>query len=613
MAKSSSLSKTAIWILLALLILGLAGFGAANLGGNLRSLGSVGDKPVSVQQYGRAIQQELRALNQQAGRPVSFAEAQTLGVDRNVLARLVRERALDHETTQMGLSVGDASLRDRIVEISAFQGIDGEFDRDGYRMSLRQAGLSETEFEATLREEAARNLLQGALVGATQMPDTYARTLVNFVREERDFTWAALTEDNLDAPIAEATDADLRAYFEANADDYVLPLTKNITYAVLTPETLLDDVDVTEEELRAAYDARAEQYNQPERRLVERLAFADEDSANQAAANLDVGGTTFEALVADRGLELSDVDLGDVGKADLDGAGDAVFAAAPGDVVGPLPSSLGPALFRINGVLPALETSFEDAEAELRGIVAGDRAQRVVEALAEDFDDQLAGGATLEQLADETQMRLGTIEWTAGNSDGIAAYEGFREVAATVSTEDFPQIEQLEDGGIFALRLDQELPQRPAAFEDVAERVAEDWRVAEITKALRAKAEAALPSLREGAAFTASGLQGRPEIGLTRNAFVESTPAGFMSAVFEMAPGDVRTVEGGGVVAIVRLNGITAPDEDAEGLALIAQVQAQQSQELARSLYNIFANDALLRAGQNIDPRAVQAVNVNFQ
>ena len=126
--KGFSFSKTAVWALMALLILGLGGFGAINLSGNLRSIGSVGDKSISVDQYARQLQQEIRAIEAQTGESLSFARAQEMGLDRAVLQRIVRNRALDHEADEMGLSIGDATLRDEIVAISAFQGIDGNFD-----------------------------------------------------------------------------------------------------------------------------------------------------------------------------------------------------------------------------------------------------------------------------------------------------------------------------------------------------------------------------------------------------------------------------------------------------------------------------------------------------
>ncbi|MBB3993819.1 peptidyl-prolyl cis-trans isomerase D [Sulfitobacter undariae] len=614
MAKRSSIGKTATWGLMGLLFVGLGGFGAVNLSGNLRTIGTVGDKSISVDTYARQMQQDLRNISAQSGSNISFAQAQQLGLDTIVLQRIVRERALDHEATLIGLSIGDETLRDRVVAISSFQGVDGSFDRQGYAQTLRSAGLTEAEFETSLREEAARQLLQDAIISGVEMPAAYAETLVSYVAENRNFTWALLDETTLKTPIEDADEATLKAYFDANADNFVLPATKKITYVWLNPTDIIDQVELAEDDLRAEYASRSEQYNQPARRLVERLVFSDQEAADQAAAALEVGGTTFETLVTDRGLALTDVDLGDVDLDALGAAGEVVFAAQVGDVVGPADSNLGPALFRVNAVLPAQTVTFEEAEPELRDILAADRAVRIVEAQAEDFDDRLAGGSTLEQLAQETDMVLGQVDWTVDSSDGIAAYEGFREAAATVTDTDFPKVDQLDDGSIFALRLDEALPERPASYEDVADQVADRWRSEQIVTQLRVQAEAAKAQTEAGAALSASGLSERVETDQTRNAFLPATPAGFTEEVFEMETGEIRIMEGEDTVVIVRLDAITPADMDnAQSQAFIANLRTQQNDALARDLFDIYSNDVLLRAGQNIDPRAVTAVNVGFQ
>jgi peptidyl-prolyl cis-trans isomerase D len=613
MAKKSSVGKTAMWILMALLFVGLGGFGAVNLSGNIRTLGTVGDKPISVDTYARQVQQELRAISQQSGSAMSFAQAQELGLDRAILQRLMRERALDHEASQMGLSIGDEMLRERILGIAAFQGVDGQFDRDGYAQALRTAGLNEAEFETSLREETARQVLQGAVLSGVEMPAAYSETLVAYVSENRDFTWVLFDESTLEAPIPAPDEATLRAYFEANAENFVLPATKKITYAWLNPTDVIDQVELTEDELRAEYDARTDQYNQPERRLVERLVFADEAAANQAAAQLEVGGTTFETLVQDRGLRLADVDLGDVGLSDLGAAGQPVFDAEVGTIVGPAPTNLGPALFRVNGVLPEQIVTFEEAEPDLRDTLAADRAIRLVEARAEDFDNRLAGGSTVEQLAEQTDMVLGQIDWTEDSSEGIAAYGAFREVAATVNAEDFPRVEQLEDGGVFALRLDEQLPERPAAYEDVTEEVAASWREEQIVSRLSTRAESAKEQVEAGITLPEQGLTERVETAQTRDGFIIRTPAGFMGEVFETEVGETRILEGSDSVVLVRLDAVNEGGDTPEARDLVAQLREQQNEALARGLFDIFTEDTLLRAGQNIDPRAVAAVNVNFQ
>lgn len=595
-----------------LLMLGLGGFGAVNLSGNIRSIGTVGGKTISMQAYARQIQNEIRALEQQSGQSMPFARAQEIGLDRAVLQRLVRNRAQDHEADVLGLSIGDEALREEILKIAAFKGVNGEFDREGYRFALQQSGISEAEFETSLREEASRTLLQGAIIGGVRMPAAYADTLVGYLTEQRSFTWTRLDETNLNAPVPTPTDDDLNSYYEANIDLFMLPDSKEITYAQLSPDDLIDEVEVPEAEIQAEYDARADEFNKPERRLVERLVFADQDAADSAAAMLEVNGTTFNALVQERGLQLSDVDLGDVGRLELDAAGEAVFAAETGAVVGPLPSDLGPALFRVNAVLPAHNTTLAEATPDLRQELALTRAIRAVEARAQDLDDQLAGGATLEQLAQDTKMTLGTINWSQDSSEGIAAYGEFRQAAAALDEGAFPKIQQLEDGGIYAMRLDAAVAAHPAPFEDVRADVLDSWTREQTVRQLTTQASTLVATLGGDASFEAEGFDAIIEENQTRNAFIDGTPDGFMDEVFKMTIGNVTVLPAADSVVIVRLDGITPAGDSDQAKALATQISAQLNQTLAQDLYTIYADDVVRRAGTHIDQAALQAVHVNF-
>ncbi|MFD1809426.1 peptidyl-prolyl cis-trans isomerase [Gemmobacter lanyuensis] len=123
---------------------------------------------------------------------------------------------------------------------------------------------------------------------------------------------------------------------------------------------------------------------------MERLVFASEDEAKAAKARLDAG-ESFDALVEERGLKLMDIDLGDVSKAELGAAGDGVFALTAPGVAGPLPSDLGPALYRMNAVLAAQETTFEQAKADLTTEYQMDAARRAIADKVEAIDDALAG------------------------------------------------------------------------------------------------------------------------------------------------------------------------------------------------------------------------------
>lgn len=608
-----SLSKTFVWILMGLLMLGLAGFGATNLTGTVRTVATVGTQSVSVDDYARELQREIRAVEAQTGQSLPMAQARELGIDRVALANLVGLASLDNEVAELGVSIGDQNLQQEILEVPAFQGVDGTFDREGYRFALEQAGLSETEFEDDLRRESARTLVQGAIMEGVEMPSTMTDLIIDYVYARRSFTVATLSADALATPLPAPTDAQLQSYYDENSDQFTLPETKRLTYALLSPEMLLDQVELDDASVRRLFEEREAQYNQPERRLVEQLAFNDDAAARDAKAQLEVGGTTFERLVEDRELALADVDLGDKAIEDLGEAGEAIFAAQVGDVVGPLPSPLGPALYRVNGTLAARITAFEEVEAELRDELAAERARRLIEAQAEDINDLLAGGATLEELTGETDMTVGEIDWTAESSDGVAAYAGFREAAQRVSESDFPEIGFLEDGSIFALRLNEVLPPRPEPLDSARDRVAAAWTAAETDKALRAQADGVLATLVTDGDFAATGLTTRVENGLTRTAFLDGTPVDFMNQVFEMEPGELRVIAGPGRAFIVRLDDILPPEETAELQQTQAAVAAQMNQALSRNLFDVYVRDAQTRAQPTLDQRALNAVQANFQ
>ncbi len=611
-AGMKNLSKTFVWILMGLLMLGLAGFGATSLTGTVRTVAQVGDESISVDAYFRELQREIRAVEAQTGQAMQISQAHDLGLDQLALSRLIALAAIDNEVGQLGISIGDENLQDEIVQIPAFQGVNGTFDREAYRFQLEQVGMTDSEFESDLRKESSRTIVQGAVMSGVEMPRTLTEALSNYVLARRSFTVATLSADLLETPVAQPTDAQIQTYYDENTDQFTLPRTKQLTYAILSPDMLLDTIEVDEDSLRRLYDQRADEFFQPERRLVERLPYPSEESATEALAQLEVGGADFEQLVRERQLELSDVDLGDVTREDLGDAADAVFAAEIDDVVGPLPTVFGPALFRINGSLAENNVSFEDAEPELRAELAADRARRQIEAQAEEINDLLAGGATLEELAGETEMELGQIDWTQQSDDGVAAYDGFRSVAEAVQEGDFPEVAFLEDGSIFALRLNEVLEPRPEPLESARDRVAEAWLQVETAKALQNQGNTVLTQLATDGDFTATGLPFRVENALTRTAFLEDVPVDFMTQVFEMDPGELRVIPGNGNALIVRLDEELPPAETDEQRQMQDALAAQLSQALAQNIFDIYVRNAQTRARPVLDQQALNAVRASY-
>ncbi len=614
--RGSGQSKS-MWIIMGLLMFGLTfGFGLDSLrGANVTSIGTVGDEPIEINTYGRAYQNAYLQASQQLGRAPTPEELDRFGIQDQVLDAVSGQAALDNETAKVGLSVGDNMVRDSIRNSAQFQGLNGGFDNESYRYFLEnQVGMSAGQFEARVRKENARALLQNTVVSGVKSDQTMALTLLNFAQQQRSFEWAALTEDNLAAPIAEPTPAELEAFYTVQKADYMTPQTRKITYAWLNPDDLLDEVDVDEAQIRESYDLQSDRFNRAEQRAVDRVVFPSMEDAQAARDRLDASAASFSEIVTERGLSEADVDLGEVSRTDLStAAADLLFSQSEPGVVGPVESSLGPALFRINAVIQADNTPFEEVRDELRSELAGESARRLVADLVGEIDDELAGGVELEELTKISGLQVGTLDFHAQSDHPLAGYDEFRQAAQAVQEGDFAEVLDLSDGGVFAIRLDGIEEPAQIAQADVGERLVEDFKAVKTKEALLELAERFKPGLEAGGDLSFVGIDLTAVDGINRTSFIEALPPSGVSQVFEMELGDVSVIESGDAVAVVRLTNITDfdPDQDGNDVAL-DRINQQINAQISLDILDYYSDALQSEAGVTLDRNIINQVNLQM-
>ena len=608
--KKSGASKLAVWVIVGLLVFGMIGFGAAGINGTQRSLGKVGDKTVSISSYSNALQSEMAQFQEQIGRAITPQEMQAIGLDQRALNRVISTRALDQLVTDLGLSSGDARVREQVVEIPAFQGLDGEFDREAYAEVLQRNNLKEADFETSLREDSARRILQEAVLTGVTAPQAYAKVLVGYLAETRDFSWARLTQDILVSAVPEPSEEDLVAYHSENPDGFTTLAAKSISYIWLTPAMLADAIEIEERDLRAAYEARSDEFIQLPSRLVERVIFPSQEMAENAMAAITDQATTFEEVVENRGLTLQDVDLGDMTEEELGEAGPVVFSLQEPGVIGPAQTDLGPALFRVNAILDGNVQSFDAVRAELELDVALDRAVSQIADIAEQVDDLLAGGATLEDVAAETDLQLATVNWHVQSEGGISDYEEFQTAAAAVTADDFPALKSLSDNGIFALRLDGQLPAELQPLASVRDAAVESWTAQQVQQQLLAMAERIAPQVSLDAPLASFGLTENLQDDMNRSDSVDGTPPALVMTAFETEPGRAAVLDADDGVIIVIPRAIHVADfEDPQVQSLQKILGNRIDSTLARDVFEAFSNAARGAVDVEINPTALRSVN----
>ena len=606
---SRTQSSMLIWVLMAMLITGLGGFGVTNFGRSVTAIGSVGTQEIEVTTYARALRSQINTLSQQFGQQLGFKEAQLFGIDQQVLAGLVANASLDNEAQRIGISVGNAAVAQRVATDKNFQDLTGKFSADTYKRLLEQNNMTVRDYESGLRRDIARTVLQAAIVGGIAAPAALTDTLYAYAAEKRGFALLPLTEASLPAKISTPTAADLKAYYDANLIKFTRPEAKRITYAALRPADIAAKMTVPEADIQAAYDARKADYAVPEKRLVERLVYPTQAEADAAKAKLDAG-TPFETLVKDRGLALSDIDLGDVTKADLAEAGDAVFALTAPGIVGPLNSTLGPALFRMNAILPAQNTTLADVHDTLKAELQTKAAIKSIADQTQAIEDALAGGSTLEDLAKDNAMTLATTDYVAGaaDNDPIAADTAFAAAAGKLAQGDYPQAIQTVDGGLVALRLDATVPPAPIPMDKLGDKVATAWTADALAKALTAQATAAQTAVKAGADLGTQGIVANIPT-TTRDATPPGTTPDVMKAAFAMAVGEVKLIDTPDFTGLIRLDAVTPADLTSDAAkADKAKTAAQAQQSIAQDAYDLYTSAMTAQGGLVINQSAIASV-----
>ena len=613
MAKAlrSKSTNVFVWILMLLLIVGLAGFGAGSFGGSFSSIGSVGNEKVPLKTYIRALNNQINQISQQTGQQFSLEQAKVLGVDRQVLEQVLAIAALDGQTKKAGISVGDEAVRNQLMDTQVFQGLDGKFDEKAYEFALSQADLSASEYDEILRRENARFLLQNAISGAIVSDDTYALTLLKFHRQKRSFDWVRLNSSHLEKPIAKPSGAQIELFYKDNPKNYTFPESRSITYAYLSPEMLFEGINIEKGELKKLYENNIDQFVTDEKRSIQRLVFSNQTEATIALSSIQDGDKTFEQLVTERGLTLQDIDLGAIGASEIGlQASKEIFGSKETGLYGPYLSDLGPALYQVVSILNGKTISFEEAQKNLEFERKFEYATNLIDGMANDLDDLLASGATIEELANDTKMELKKTSFNLKNNlEGLEATSEFKIEASKLSLEDYPTLLNSSNGDLFAIRLDAINPPTLQALEKVEAQVKTDWKKKETINQLKLIANDIAAKFKNGSDLKNLGLIVNNTNDIVRGGSVEGLPKSILPKIFNLNMGEIAQDDTDKYIFIAKVNSILQFDETAEeNKKWIEYLTLQRDNQLAQDYLESFIVSIQDIEGVTIDQKSLNAV-----
>jgi peptidyl-prolyl cis-trans isomerase D len=509
-AAQGIVGKAIMTVVMGLIIVSFVIWGVGDMlrGFTSSTVASVGSQQISAQDYHFAYERVLQQYQRRLRQPFTNEQARAMGLDRDVLQRLLSEAAIDEEARKLGLNVSEEALRAIIVSNPSFRDKSGAFDPQKFAGALRDNDMNERMFVSDLRKTALRQFIVAALTAGVAAPKAAVKAEADFQGQTRSIDYFVLPASAA-GEFPQASEDTLKSYFNDRKAQYRAPEYRAMDILSLEPETLAKPDEVTDAEAQAAYDKVAgkdPRYGSPEKRDLQQILFPNEADAEAAGARIKAGAS-FDDIVKERNLKPEETDIGEMTKdAIIDkGEADAVFALSQGGVSDVLKSQFGPVIVRVKGITPSTVKPYAEVAQEIKRQVSASRAGDKIQAIHDKIEDARVSGKSLAEAAKDAGLTSQTIPAVdAQGLDPKGAPVSLPDktdllraaFASDVGLDEAPL--QTKDNGFAWFSISKIDPSHDRSFDEAKTEVEAQWRADEIDKGLAAKADDLVKQLRTG-------------------------------------------------------------------------------------------------------------------
>ncbi|WP_341501513.1 SurA N-terminal domain-containing protein [Gallaecimonas sp. GXIMD4217] len=353
-------------------------------GGARNAAAEVNGQTISRYELERAYQNERARMEAQMGdffKQLMADENYVKQLRRGVLDRLINQQLTDEEVAALGLRVSDEQVKEAIRAIPAFQA-DGRFDNERYLAVISSQGMSPSRFRDLMRADMSRQqLIDGLLSSAFVLPSEAEAQYVAS-RQTRDIRYLTVKAADF-ADQVEVSDEEVKARYDARPEGYMAEEQVALDFIELSGAAIAKTIEVSDDDLQAYYQDNQKQFERAERRRAAHILLTGDDAegrAKELLARINAG-EDFAALAKDHsedtfsGQNGGDLDWFDKGV--MDPAFDeAVFAmTGEGEVVGPVKSSFGYHLIKLTGIEARQVRPFEEVKDSVKAQLVKQQAE----------------------------------------------------------------------------------------------------------------------------------------------------------------------------------------------------------------------------------------------
>ncbi len=572
-----------------------------------QDLATVGGKVIDSENYQQELKRTLQQMSQQSGTNVTIEEARKLGVDKQVLDRMVSQASIDAQAARLGIQIGDKAVASVVQKEKIFLDTNGKFDVNRFRSLLQQNGMNEQGYFAQQNSNIMRQTMTGLAGENVTLPRTMLDALARYRDETRDGRYVTFSVTATDVPAP--TDDELKKQYESTPVAYTAPEYRSIVVLKVEPSDMASKIQVSEQELSDAYNTFKEEYFIPEKRDIIQVSFADVAAAEKAKARVDAG-EDLEKIATELGQKANDISFNGSVKTDFldEKIAEAAFSIKEGTVSAPIAGSLNTALLKAVKVIPAHQPTLADISTVLKQRLQLQKAQEEIQSVYDAVEDARAQQTKFEDIASKAGIQVIVVPAVSASGVDKAAkpvtLPAQDEVLKAAFASDVGlenDALQVNDGYVW-YDVREVIPSAIKPMSEVKEQVKADWVAAKLRTLAADKAKGIVEKAGTNTKFETivTELNGtiKTVTGLKRNATSEEFDGIATLALFSVPEKSFTwALEGDGKSArIIEVSKVTLPVAGASAGA--KEVADLAKQGLGSDLLDSYLKSA--RAGANV-------------
>jgi peptidyl-prolyl cis-trans isomerase D len=382
-------------------------------------LADVQGAPITVGTFTRRYAAQMNAYRQAYGGQMNEQLLRQLGIDRQILQQLVDEDAMVAEARRQGIIVNDVEVRERILNMPAFQEAGRFVGEQRYRQALQfnNPPFTTSEFEDNLRRAIMIEKLRSSVAGWISVTDGEVADEYRRRNEKVKLDVVPVTADAFRSQVT-VSDADLTAHFDKNKESYRIGEKRRIKYTVVDVDRVRAGVTIPDADVEAFYKQNLAQYSTAAQVRASHILFKTEgkdENAVRAQAEEVLkkarAGADFAELAKQYSEDDSNKDRG--GDLDFFGKGRmvpefeaAAFAMKSGDISDLVKTSFGFHIIKVVDNQPEVVRPLDAVKAEIVDQLRWQKAQQEAEEQAKAIATAAKTPADLERIAGERGLEL---------------------------------------------------------------------------------------------------------------------------------------------------------------------------------------------------------------